>query len=64
MVQTIEKTGKKWKGMKLWGVFIMLGGAVLVATQNGTLSMIGIALALLGIGVIAYANIGAWWNHG
>lgn len=67
-VQTIERTGKRFKGLHVlgvlgvcFGVFVLiLGGAAHSsgATTLGGLSFLG------GLGAYLYARIGAWWSHG
>ena len=59
--QTIEKTGKKWKGIILvFGAIIGLGVLVMVGGNRQ------VGGGLLGIGLVGFlaARIGAWWQHG
>lgn len=66
-VQTIEKTGKTWKRLKLWSVFGFWGLLIVTFSSldtpdsTSTISALG---AVLCLGLYIYARIGAWWNHG
>ncbi|KKM83851.1 hypothetical protein LCGC14_1305040 [marine sediment metagenome] len=61
-IQTIEVTGKKWKGIQLIGIILILIGVVVaIATEGGG---VGIFFLSVGFGMYAYSRIGAWWHHG
>jgi len=59
-VQTIEQTGKQYKGAQLLGGIAMVLGVVLVTTHAEALGGV-----LLAGGLIAYiyGRFGAWWHH-
>ncbi len=59
-VQTIEQTGKKWKGFQL--VCAML--AIVGALMSGISIDGAIFLILVGIIGFTIARVGAWWQHG
>ncbi|HEY5600493.1 MAG TPA: zinc-ribbon domain-containing protein [Patescibacteria group bacterium] len=59
---TIEKTGKKWKAIKLFSFLAMLLGIVLsFLTGQSTLAALIITVGFFGI-IIGF--IGSWWFHG
>jgi predicted amidophosphoribosyltransferase len=60
-VQTIEQTSKKWKGMLVFGVVLMMVGFIMVLT--GVFALGGISL-LVGVCATVYAKIMSWWHHG
>ena len=59
-VQTIEQTGKQYKGAQLLRGIAMVLGVVLVTTHAEALGAV-----LLAGGLIAYiyGRFGAWWHH-
>lgn len=59
--QTIEATGKTWKGLVALGVVIILVSFGACAAVPDRPLWIGIAA--LGIIVTVTAKIGAWWHH-
>lgn len=65
-VQTIEATGKKWKGIQLIST-IVLGFSLiaLFATMGETDGTDGLwaLLAMVSLFALAYARFGAWWHH-
>lgn len=72
-VQTIEKTGKKWKLLMLIGSVMFIGGigTCVASMQSATSSsdpspVLGLAslVAIVGFLVAVVARVGAWWNHG
>lgn len=64
----IEKTGKKWKKLKLWSAFCCFIGLVSCAGATGdpNSGAMGVSLACWFVGVVLYiyARSGAWWHHG
>lgn len=64
-VQTIEQTGKVYKGQQALGVVaIVVGIIMMMAGDSGSgANVFGAIVA--GIGLIVYfaARLGAWWNH-
>lgn len=66
MTMLIEQTAKKYKFWFLVGAAIGLTGVVVTPiglAMHPLLGSVGIALIFLGVGVLLYARIGAWWNH-
>jgi len=71
-VQTIEKTGKRWKLLKLVGGLSMIGGvgSCIIASAETTdpteagPPLISMALFFGGLAVMLFAKFGAWWHHG
>ena len=59
-VQTIEQTGKGWKGMQL----ICGLAAIVGAFMLGFDASLGFVFIVLGLGGFTIARIGAWWEHG
>jgi hypothetical protein len=72
-VQTIEKTGKKWKGMGCVGALLILGGAATIyfsmasVRAGGEVStgavVLGSLSVFVGLIIAVVAKIGAWWHH-
>lgn len=58
---TIEKTGKKWKGLKLLSVGLIFLG--FVAAFNNE-PVVGAIMLVIGFIMFPIAFIGAWWHHG
>lgn len=58
---TIEKTGKKWKGLKLLSIGLIVLG--FVAAFNNE-PMVGGIMLFMGLVMFPIAFIGAWWHHG
>jgi hypothetical protein len=60
-VITTQQTGKKYKGLQLFGAALMCAGVV-----SGTVKEPIIAGSLLLIGLVIYlgARLCTWWNHG
>ena len=64
-VQTIEKTGKGWKGLQLIAAMIAIAGVcITTGTQERELAMTGSLMLAGGLVLFLFARIGAWWNHG
>jgi hypothetical protein len=67
-VQTIEATGKRWKGMQAIGSLALIGGLVVggVGLNSGREDFVGLGLLLLigGVALTVLARLGAWWYHG
>ncbi len=66
--QTIEQTGKKWKGMQLIGALLVIVGVVMIVAMSGNpentkYAGITILMPLIGLCLFIFARIGAWWNH-
>ena len=60
-VQTIEKTGKKWKAYQLFGCMGLALGVILILIGSGPL---GVFFGMLGFITYLIGRIGAWWYHG
>jgi DNA-directed RNA polymerase subunit RPC12/RpoP len=72
-VQTIEQTGKKWKGLYLTGLIVTF-----ICTFMCVISFFGIGDylgtgdytfywlfgAAMGVLICTFSNFGAWWYHG
>lgn len=56
----IEKTGKKWKKLKLLAVALVIGGAIIAVSSPA----IGATILFSGLCCAIYSGIGGWWNHG
>ncbi len=68
-VQTIERTGKTWKGLSCLGALTLLGGVVIAIAGGGSggqsaFIAIGVLMGIIGFGIAVVARIGAWWYHG
>ena len=73
-VQTIERTGKPWKGVLLIGALLMLAGVgscgVILLSDPRHIShppitvWIAGGIALAGFIVFIVGRFGAWWFHG
>jgi len=66
--QTIEATGKKWKGLQALGavLWILSIGPCVVGADSGSddTVMLGVIMGTIGFLVFVSARIGAWWGHG
>ena|ERR1043166_631298 len=60
-VQTVEQTGKRFKGMMAGGVIAMILGLLLAFSGW---PQTGMSLAVLGLAAYIAARSGAWWHHG
>lgn len=61
----IERTSKRYKGMKLAGVLLVVGAIMLAsATRSDEPRPIISMMLFTGIGVFLYGMIAAWWHHG
>ncbi|HQB11404.1 MAG TPA: zinc-ribbon domain-containing protein [Candidatus Omnitrophota bacterium] len=58
-VQTIEQTGKKYKGMTLIGFFVAVLG---LFSLNFSIDL-GLSLILVGVVMMFAGKIGGWWHH-
>lgn len=56
----IERTNKRWKKKRLWGVLILIIGFFTIFSSIGW----GILLMMIGFGTIFVSEIGAWWSNG
>lgn len=72
MVQTIEQTSKGWKLTQLAGAAMMVVGlsSCLVSMQDVTAGQTepegaqGMLIGMVGIMILLFGRLGAWWNHG
>lgn len=60
-IQTIEKTGKRWKLLQLLGGLLLAFGIVIIIGQ-GPIEKAPWFIGG-GIGLMMLARIGVWWNH-
>ena len=67
-VQTVEQTGKGWKGLILLSglACLVAGGMFAVAMQShdSQLGARGVILMTFALPAWLFARIGAWWCHG
>ncbi len=67
---TVEQTAKKWKRLGLQAYFLMVLGliiflaGVLPRGDWGVASIVGLAIAVIGILSILVVSFLAWWHHG
>lgn len=59
-VQTIEATGKKYKAIQAVGFVLVLIGVLLFVV--GPLGAAGVFFCI-GLVILFYGRIGAWWHH-
>ena len=62
-VQPIERTGKKWKGMMVISVVMIIIGGIAVI-PSGPIPIPFLLFLPLGIFLFIVAKICAWWCHG
>lgn len=62
-VETIEKTGKTWKGMKLISALLAAGAFGGYATKEPSLELISSCILLIAACLYLYATFGTWWHH-
>lgn len=69
----IEQTAKKWKGLRVLGIFLFFMGFFAAAsagqhykehTDPGAIGVLSPLMILSGLGIYLYARFGAWWHHG
>jgi hypothetical protein len=58
--QTVELTGKKWKGLHLWSALAMVAGLLFGVVEDSRLMLVFGISGLIGI---AIAKAGTWWYH-
>ena len=71
-VQTIEKTGKRWKLLILFGTILMISGLTSCilgsaeATDSTETASLGTGFLLFfgGFAIAVIGKFGAWWHHG
>jgi hypothetical protein len=67
-VQVIERTGRRWKGVRVLGWLLVLVAAVVLFAQWAADDSRGVAaglgLGLVGIACLWISRAGAWWYHG
>jgi hypothetical protein len=65
-VNKIEKTGKKWKSMKIWGWISIIVGFCFIGSDpkfEGPF-VVGIILLIFGVIWLISAKFGNWWDRG
>ena len=67
-VQTVELTGKRWKGIQLAGAVVLVIGAITcgIGGAGGSTGAVDAAtwMFMLGIALFLIGRIGGWWKHG
>lgn len=65
-VQIIEKTGRRWKAIRVVGWLLVVVGVLRAspATHAGDTSRLGWLVAGAGVACIVTSKAGAWWYHG
>ncbi len=65
-VQTVEATGKGWKGVQLVGGFIFLAMMALTCAANADSAnpVFFVLGAIGGLVLFVLGRVGAWWHHG
>lgn len=70
-VQTIERTGKKWKGQQLAGcltsviaLVVMISAAPETASDDKYVSVFAGLAFFAGLCIWLHGRFGAWWHHG
>lgn len=63
-VQTIQGTGKLWKGWQLVGLLVALAGMGSCATVSDGSIILGLCMVVSGVAIGTLATVGAWWEHG
>lgn len=70
-VVTIERTGKKWKKIRVLAWLLLILGGILIAGAErtpggpgGPAAVAGIVAIVSSIGLWIYSRVGAWWSHG
>ena len=59
MAITIEKTSKRWKQGKIWGIVLFIAGVAIAADGE----MAGLILVPISFFVFVGSSIGSWWHH-
>lgn len=66
-VQTIEATGKYWKGMQLFGGMSICIGIIscvrLFSYPETASPIVPVAFLILGVLLLIFGKFGAWWEH-
>jgi predicted amidophosphoribosyltransferase len=57
----IERTGRRWKRMRVNGVVLVFVGVILCATP---LAPLGIFLVFVAMVLFLWSRVGAWWTNG
>jgi hypothetical protein len=67
-VQVIERTGKRWKGVRVLGWLLILAAAFLLSAEWAANDSRGVAagfsVGLAGVACLWISRAGAWWYHG
>ena len=67
-VQVIERTGRRWKGVRVLGWLLILVAAFLLfgkwAGDDSRGVAAGLAIGLAGVVCLVTSRAGAWWYHG
>ena len=60
-IQTIEQTGKQWKGLILVGWILAIFGTFVAVAGAGTP---GVVMAFSGLACVIIGHVAGWWYHG
>lgn len=67
-VQVIEKTGRRWKEVRVLGWLLVVIAALVLfaewAANNSGGVVIGWSIGLAGLACLVTSRAGAWWYHG
>ena len=67
-VQTVELTGKRWKGIQLAGAVLLVIGAVTcgIGGAGGSSGATNAATWMFTVGFVLFVvgRVGGWWKHG
>jgi hypothetical protein len=67
-VQVIERTGRRWKGVRVLGWLLILAAAFALIAQwaadDSRAVTAGLWIGLAGVACLWISRAGAWWYHG
>jgi hypothetical protein len=67
-VQVIERTGRRWKGVRVLGWLLIFVAAFLLfgkwAADDSRGVAAGFSIGLAGVACLWISRAGAWWYHG
>src|SRR5437762_705326 len=67
-VQVIERTGRRWKGVRVLGWLLILAAAFVLFAEWAAADFRGVAagfsIGLAGVACLWISRAGAWWYHG
>ena len=66
--QAIERTSKKWKRLQAVGAAILIAGCIIggvgLVGEYYNVGWTGVVLLIIGVGILIYGAVAAWWHHG